>query len=538
MRRKKRAALLSTLALLLLLPLLLPAAAPGVSAGAYSYGADGSSGVTYVSVGLKYASSAVSSCELQSSDGFQVVDIRDGMRETLPLPGYDRLVVTVRQGLLTVSDENGATLIADLGENSVIMNGDYLGEGVFTFAGKEYRGGLRFHLRGNSMNVINYLSLDHYLYGVLQGEMGHLSPLEALKAQAVAARSYAVANISAHRSEGFELCANSHCQMYYGVSVEYPETVQAVDETSELILYYGGKPVAGFYHKNSGGYTQNSEDVWTAAEGYLRSVRDSWCPDYTWRAEFSWDQLSSKVSGIGRISDAYISRWTENGNVLEMTFVGSGGTKTLSKESIRMTLGSSAVKSLNFVVEGGSGAGGSFSPGANGSGSGSSSGSNGSGNNGSGDTSGNTSGGGNGNGSSSGDISVTVRGEKTSVSRSDFWLRGSEETREMMSLEDIYVRSDDGVQALSESGFGANALPSSEFGVAASSAAGVPVQEGQAVVRAQSVSSKGIVLSGKGYGHSIGMCQDSAILMARDGMDFEEILHFFYTDVDIDYVGY
>ena len=452
---------------------LMVAASMAAGGGSFAYGADGSGDMTYVSVGLVYGTSAVERCEIKSDDGFQIVNISDGMEETLPLLGYDHLIVEVTNGIITVSDSDGVTLITDLGDDNVIMNGDYLGDGTLTVSvnNREYRGGIKFFVRDNGlMNVINYLSLDRYLYGVLQGEMGHQNPEEALKAQAVAARSYAMTNISSHKSEGFSLCTNTHCQMYYGVSYEHPETVAAVDETSELVIWYNGRIVPAYYHKNSGGYTQNSEDVWNSKEGYLRAVKDEYCPEYNWTASFTWDQLAEKVTNIGRIKDAYISGWADNGSVSELTLEGTGGTKTLSKENIRMVLGSSKVKSLRFTLAGGSG----------------------------GDTS-----------ETVAASAVVLNGDGKTEHREDVAILSAAGSRRASSLDGLTVLGSSGPRLLQDT-------------VKQSSAA---------------ATGDGITLTGLGYGHSVGMCQDSAILMAQDGWDFEEILHYFYTDIDVDYVS-
>lgn len=434
-----------------------------------SYGSDGSSDVTYVSVGLKYGNEAVERCELRSDDGFQIVDTRDGMKETLPLLGYDHLVVEVKNNTITVSDPDGATLVTDLGSDNVIMNGNYLGDGTLTVSAnnREYRGGMKFYVRSNGkMNVINYLMLDHYLYGVLQGEMGYQNPMEALKAQAVAARSFAMTTTSSHTGEGFRLCPGSHCQMYYGVSYEHPETVAAVDETSELVIYHNNRIVPAYYHKNSGGHTQNSEDVWSAKEGYLRAVEDKYCPEYQWTASFTWDQLAEKITGIGKVTDVQISKRTESGNVLEMAVKGTGGTKTLSRENIRMTLGSSVVKSMNFTLAGGSSQ------------------------------------------DATAETSIYVLGDGGSAkSRKEATILSSGGSRTLSSLDGTVVLGASGSKTLAAEKSGGTA------------------------------SGNGITLTGLGYGHSIGMCQDSAIAMAKDGWDFEEILHYFYTDIDVDYVS-
>ena len=426
--------------------------------------------MTYVAVGIKYGRSAVDSCEMYSDYGFQIVDISDGMEETLPLPGYDHLVIEAENGMINVYDEDGATLVTDLGENSVIMTGDYLDEGMFTSSvnARTYRGGLKFHVRDNGdINVINYVSLDHYLYGVLHGEMGAHNPLESLKAQAVAARSYAMAERSSHKSEGFDLCNVSHCQMYYGVDYERERTSQAVDETSELVIWHDGEIVPAYYCKNSGGYTQNSEDVWGSVSGYLKAVEDIWSPEYEWTASYTWEDLTERIPDIGDVEDAYVTEWTDNGNVYELTVVGEDDTKVLKREKIRTTLGASLCKSLRFELEGGSGKT-IVIP-----------------------------------------ASVSVLGaDGLETDREEIVVYGSED-------ESFEYDSLDGMVVL-----------------------GASVEKTLKDKEVKSMASdEGITLTGYGYGHGIGMAQDSAIVMGEEGLDFEEILHFFYTDIEIDYVN-
>jgi len=424
---------------------------------------------TFVSVGIKYGDNAVERCDMYSDYGFQIVDVTEGLVETLPLLGYDHLVIRGENGIVNVYDENGVTLVTDLGKNSVIMNGDYLEEGHFTSSVNQrtYRGGLRFYVRSNGdINVINYLSLDHYLYGVIQGEMGHQNPLESLKAQTVAARSYAMTNKGRHKSEGFDICNVSHCQMYYGVDYEKEKTIQAVDETSDLVLWYNGKIVPAYYSKNNGGYVQSTEDVWGNETGYLKAKEDPWSPEYKWTASYEWADLEERIPGIGRIKDAYITKWTENGNVYEMTVVGTQGTKVLLREKIRTTLGGSTCKSLRFELEGGS-------------------------------------------------------GETVVIPASVTVLDAEGEERECESLVvcgadgDVYeYESLDGMVVLSDRR--ETTLEDTETKSMASD--------------------EGITLTGYGYGHGIGMAQDSAIVMGEEGLSFEEILHFFYTNIEIDYV--
>jgi len=116
-----------------------------------------------------------------------------------------------------------------------------------------YRGDLEVALKNNNLILINSVSMEDYLYGVLPAEISAQAPEEALRAQAVAARSIAFSSLGRHKKDGFDLCADVHCQVYQGMSVEKERTNQAVDDTSGRIMVYAGKPVYAYYHSNSGG---------------------------------------------------------------------------------------------------------------------------------------------------------------------------------------------------------------------------------------------------------------------------------------------
>lgn len=141
--------------------------------------------------------------------------------------------------------------------------------------GKAYRGALAVRVRGRALQVVNALNLEDYLLGVVPSEMSPSSPLEALKAQAIAARSKALANLSRHKADGFNLCATEHCQAYGGADFEKDATTQAVRDTRGVVLTYKGKIVDAVYSTTCGGMTANSEDVWLKSPvPYLRSVAD------------------------------------------------------------------------------------------------------------------------------------------------------------------------------------------------------------------------------------------------------------------------
>lgn len=141
--------------------------------------------------------------------------------------------------------------------------------------GKPYRGRIEVFVnaRGN-LTVVNAVSLEDYLLGVVPNELG-LPAIEAQKAQAVAARTYAVANINQFGSKGFDILPTIRSQVYNGFQSETKMGTQAVNETRGIVATYKGKPINAFYTSTCGGRTENSENVFEFNEPYLRGVECS-----------------------------------------------------------------------------------------------------------------------------------------------------------------------------------------------------------------------------------------------------------------------
>ncbi len=139
--------------------------------------------------------------------------------------------------------------------------------------GRPYRGALEVTPR----RVVNVVEVEDYLKGVVPWEMGATAPLEALKAQAVCARSNLLAKMAVHRhaADGFDVCDFDHCQGYPGAANEKPATTLAVEQTKGLVLFYKGRVADAVYGTNSGGITASDDDVWRGKPTpYLRGVRD------------------------------------------------------------------------------------------------------------------------------------------------------------------------------------------------------------------------------------------------------------------------
>jgi len=144
--------------------------------------------------------------------------------------------------------------------------------GFISTKGKWYRGTLVVRNKVGKLSVVNDVELEDYIKGVVPAEMPSGWHEEALKAQAVAARSYALANLGKRASLGFDLKDTPEDQAYGGASAETPKTNAAVDETKGVVITYDMKVISAFYSASAGGQSANSKDVWGGSLPYIRSV--------------------------------------------------------------------------------------------------------------------------------------------------------------------------------------------------------------------------------------------------------------------------
>jgi SpoIID/LytB domain protein len=206
--------------------------------------------------------------------------------------------------------------------------------------GKRYRGELRVTVDKSGLQVVDHVDLDSYLRGVVPGEMPHEWALEALKAQAVAARSYALA--SRVQKQAWDLYADTRSQVYYGVDAERPSTTRAVQETHGEVVAFGGKVATTFYYSSSGGRTAASADVFGIPLQYLRSRPDPWddiSPYHRWEPRrFTGRQLADAF-GLGSPVADVASEPTPSGRPARVTLVTAGGAVTYDGAGVRERLG-------------------------------------------------------------------------------------------------------------------------------------------------------------------------------------------------------
>lgn len=228
-------------------------------------------------------------------------------------------------------------------------------QNVIELGGRRYRGNIKLKPSGNGkMTVINELEIDEYLYGVVPKEMPASWPIEALKAQAVAARTYAVSNISKWGKYGFDLTCSTKDQVYGGYDAENPKSNRAVDETRGKIAVYNGQPIIALYHSDSGGITEDNSEVFGSDIPYLRSVKERYetsSPNKTWEIRYSINEINQKLQEvtrkIGEIKDISVIEKSNSGRVKELLISGTEGKEILTGRAIRDILG---LKSTLFEI--------------------------------------------------------------------------------------------------------------------------------------------------------------------------------------------
>ena len=223
-----------------------------------------------------------------------------------------------------------------------------IGNGYVYIGDRWYRGKALLVGGKKGLIAVNYVDLEQYLYSVLGSEMNGSWPQEALKAQAVAARTYAIYKLQNERNVIYDVGNTEAWQVYKGVESESSGTYAAVNATTGQVLTYKNQIILSVFHACSGGHTENVEDVWSQPLPYLRGVDDydqnvSACQ---WEKTFSGNEISKRISGVGNIVSLSASL-TTYGSIKTIKFIGDRGTRELNGAAVRNALG---LRSTRFTI--------------------------------------------------------------------------------------------------------------------------------------------------------------------------------------------
>lgn len=213
------------------------------------------------------------------------------------------------------------------------------GKAPLALDGKPYRGKLEVAATNGFLRVVNYVGLEAYIGGVVADEMPSTWPVEALKAQAVAARTFALKSIV--KGKPFDLYSDVRSQAYGGVDSEADAATNAIQATAGQVVTYGGQLITAFYFSSSGGRTASSADVFGAAFPYLVSRPDPWdkaSPHHRWGPVLLGARtLQSKLDVPARVLDAS-GVPTPSGRIRSLTLQTPGGTTSVPASLVRTAL--------------------------------------------------------------------------------------------------------------------------------------------------------------------------------------------------------
>ena len=225
------------------------------------------------------------------------------------------------------------------------------------FGKTRFRGNIRIAGAPGGLALINVVDSETYLRGVLKMEANPAWPSEALKAQAIVSRTYALRRVFGSRGREYDVSDSVESQVYRGVNAEDPRCDAAIRSTQGMVLSYGGTIAFTPFHSDSGGNTADIRDVWGGSYPYLSGSKEpvSYAsPNSTWKRQLSASEIESILlrlkKSVGRVSNLSVQASDRAGRAVTLLVSGSGGRASVKAHDFRMAAGPSVIKSTLFTV--------------------------------------------------------------------------------------------------------------------------------------------------------------------------------------------
>lgn len=254
------------------------------------------------------------------------------------------VTVAIGAARITVSDMSGSFSGMEM-ELTPQQNG------LLRFQNTSYRGVM--HLRVSSRGgvlLLNVVEIEDYLRGVVPAEVPALWPPEAVKAQAVAARTYAIQRASIRKNTPYDVTADVSDQVYLGAAKEHPASDAAVAETAGMIITYNSDPIIAYYHACSGGHTRDGPQAYLVG---VESPENS--PYDAWKLEYALEELGGILDkggfAVGNLRDVQTVPAPEERDGFRVVFAGSRARVELTPSQTRSLLGVDTLRSLRFRIE-------------------------------------------------------------------------------------------------------------------------------------------------------------------------------------------
>lgn len=227
-----------------------------------------------------------------------------------------------------------------------------------TVSDRRFRGIIEVKKRGERLLVINELDVEDYLKGVVPIEVSPSWSMEALKAQAVVSRTYALYQRRANLNKDYHLLSTVMDQAYNGKDIEDPRASKAVSATEGVVIAYNGELILAAFHSTSSGSTEDGANLWSIDVPYLKGVEclfDQNSPFYQWKRNIGLAEIESAIRNggykIGAVANITPYLWSKSARVMGLRIIHSGGELLLRGEDLRRLVGYSKLPSANFEID-------------------------------------------------------------------------------------------------------------------------------------------------------------------------------------------
>lgn len=230
-------------------------------------------------------------------------------------------------------------------------------KGFIKIGNYKYKGDLKIIANSNKIYSINHINIEEYIKGVLPNEISPKWHIEVLKAQAVAARTFAYYYIEKNKEQLYDLTDNTYAQVYKGIINENSNFNKAILETDCEVIVYKNELIQAFFHSVCGGHTENAGKVWGRHLPYLKGIPCSYCRDaayYNWEAKFTEDEILKKLKAnkyiLESIRAIIPAKKSSSGRWVEVKIIGRGKSIIIPGNKFRIMFGIAKVRSTKFNV--------------------------------------------------------------------------------------------------------------------------------------------------------------------------------------------
>ena len=259
----------------------------------------------------------------------------------------------------TVTAYRGGILMGGRNFNSNKILVSTYGSDVIIINGRLFRGSIQFIKEGSSgLLVTNHIGLEDYIKGIMYHEASHYWPMEALQAQAIVCRTYAIYSCQQNKPKDYDVTSDIYSQVYGGMTSERYRTNQAVEKTHGLILTYRNNVIPAYYHATCAGHTEDASLLWNIDIAPLKGKPCGFCkdaPHFNWHYVVSSGEIKEKLQDAGylisNIEKIMILGRDKSGRITELKIISGKKDLKVSAKDFRNIIGPNIIKSTNFKVK-------------------------------------------------------------------------------------------------------------------------------------------------------------------------------------------